>query len=59
MRVELKGMRKGGCMCRGECGVGPFVIGVGPERKRDAGWGCLMPDWDAKIGVVYDEKFLE
>lgn len=38
-------------MCRGECGVGPFVIGVGPVKRRDAGWGWLMPDWDAKIGV--------
>lgn len=38
-------------MCRGECGVGPFVIGVGPVKRRDAAWGWLMPDWDAKIGV--------
>jgi hypothetical protein len=38
-------------MCKGECGIGPFVIGVRPGKRRGGGWGCLMPDWDAKIGV--------
>jgi hypothetical protein len=39
MRVELKGMRKG-VVCVGEnVGVGPFVIGVGPVKRRDVGRG--------------------
>lgn len=44
-------------MCKGECGIGPFVIGVRPGKRRDGRWGCLMPDWDAKIGVCMMKSF--